>query len=104
MLKGNAFVFRQFPTPLQRSLSGARRLSVLISPANWVANASTPVHAPKGYEECGSAANRTSSSYYYRPKNTKNLTGQSPLKSEFQEIIIGLSATRKSETERQIVD
>jgi hypothetical protein len=28
----------------------------------------------------------------------------SPLKSEFQEIIIGLSSTRKSETERRIVD
>ncbi len=38
------------------------------------------------------------------PKNTENLIGQSPLNSEFQEIIIGLSATRKSETERQIVD
>jgi hypothetical protein len=37
-------------------------------------------------------------------KITKNLTGQFPLKSEFQEITIGLSATRKSETERQIVD
>lgn len=37
-------------------------------------------------------------------QNKKNLTGQSRLKSEFQEIIMKLSATRKFETERQIVD